>query len=282
LENIKWRRDYKDGQRFAIFLASDLHLEDPDCDLALLKSEFDAAKAEGARILINGDVLSLILPRDGKRYTRGNDPEDVDDKIGRAVERAETILAPWVDSIDMIGCGNHETAVLKYNSVDPTRLLVGFLNRRRDPKLPPIRHGGYSGYIRYIFEGPGRSHVQTYDIFYNHGTGSGGEVTDGEIGLQRRATTVDADLIWEGHVHKRKSKDLPSLIGLDRLGNLRERPRRGVITGTYLRNVVETDAGANGYRLSFREERMRVPQGRGGAMLRLTVRRDGITPKVET
>ena len=42
------------------------------------------------------------------------------------------------------------------------------------------------------------------------------------------------------------------------------------------------DAGANGYRLSFREERMRVPQGRGGAMLRLTVRRDGITPKVET
>lgn len=282
MERHEFRFSYKAGDRFAFFLCSDLHLEDPECDLPFLRAELDAAVGEGARILINGDVMSLILPRDLKRYARGSDPGDADDKVGEAVERAEAVLAPYVDSIDMIGCGNHETAVLKHHLVDATKLLVGFLNRRRAKGLPPIRHGGYTGFVRLVFEQGARSHAQAYDIFYNHGTGSGGEVTDGAIGLQRRSTTIAADMIWEGHVHKAASKHLAPLIGLDQRGKLSERPRRGVITGTYLRNVVETDASRDGYRLSFREERMRVPQGRGGAMLRLTVRRDGISAMVES
>ena len=281
MERHEFRYTYHDGQRFAFFLASDLHADDPECDLDLLRAELEEAKAEGARILLNGDIMSLILPRDLKRYTRGNDPGDVDDKIGRAVERVEGILAPYVDLIDMIGTGNHETAVLKHHSVDATKLLVGFLNRRRAKGLPPIRHGGYTGFIRLVFEEKGRGHVQAYDIFYNHGAGSGGEVTDGAIGLQRRSTTIAADLIWEGHVHKCASKKLAPLQGLDQRGRLYERERRGVITGTYLRNMVETDASRDGYRLSFREERMRVPQGQGGAMLRITARRDGLRAKVE-
>lgn len=281
MERIIFRYKYKPGQRFPFFLASDLHLEDPDCDRALIAAEFDAAAAEGARILINGDVLSLILPGDLKRYTRGRDEGDIDDKIGAAVERAEAFLAPWVDSIDMIGCGNHETAILKHNSVDATKLLIGFLNRRRSPKLPPIRHGGYTGYIRFVFEDAGRGHVQAYDLFYCHGTGRGGEVSDAAIELQRFSTSRVADAIWLGHVHKVDSKQLAPLLGLDQRGNFYERPRRGIVTGTYLKNLAETDASANGYRLSYQEERQRVPQGRGGAMLRITARREGLIAKVE-
>lgn len=280
MECTTWRRPYKAGETFAYWLASDLHLDDPLCDLAMLRADLDRAKAEGARVLLNGDILGLILPGDLKRYARGADPGDVDDKIGKAVERAEEILAPYADIIDLIGTGNHETAVLKHHSVDATKLLIGFLNRRRSPKLPPIKHGGYTGFVRLSFD-DGAKHQHSFDIFYNHGQGSGGEVTDGAIGLARREY-IDADLVWLGHVHRVDSKHMAPRIGLDQYGKITERPRRGVITGTYLRNVVETDAGRDGYRLSYAEERMRRPQGRGGALLRLSVATAGVTARVET
>ena len=285
MERHEFRYTYHDGQRFAFFLASDLHADDPDCDLALLRAELEEAKAEGARILLNGDIMSLILPRDLKRYTRGNDKDRNgaarDDKINEAVETAEGILAPYVDLIDMIGCGNHETAVLKHHSTDATKLLVGFLNRRRAKGIAPIRHGGYTGYIRLVFAERDGGHAQAYDIYYNHGTSGGGEVTDSAIELQRLSTTRAVDLVWLGHSHKKESKELAALQGLDQRGQFYERKRRGVVTGTYLRNMVETDASRDGYRLSFREERMRAPQGQGGAMLRITARRDGLRAKVE-
>jgi len=282
MERIISRIGYKDGERFAYFLASDLHIDEPGFDEALFKKEFDAARAENARIYLNGDILGLILPGDMKRYTPSSDQyHEIDGKINKAIEHAEALLKPYVDLIDMIGCGNHETAVLKHHSVDATKLLIGFLNRSRNPKLSPIRHGGYTGFIRLIFEGVGRGHVQNYDIYYNHGQGTGGDVTDGLIGLKRREY-ISSDLIWMGHVHRKWSGIVGEEQGLDRMGNFYSREQRGVITGTYLRNLQETDASTKGYRLSFAEERMRRPQAQGGAMLRLTARRDGISAKVET
>ncbi len=281
MESHTWRTTYKDGDTFALFLASDLHLDDHLFDETLFREDMARAKAANARIALNGDILGLILPGDIKRYTRGNDPGEVDDKIGAAVERAEKILLPYVDMIDMIGIGNHETAVLKHHSSDTIKLLIGFLNRSRDKKLPPIRHGGYCGFLRYVFAEKDGGHAKAYTIYYNHGQGGAAEITNGIIDLQRRVY-VDADMIWMGHKHKCMSTMLPSSIGLDQAGKIYERSKRGVMTGTYLKNVDETNAGETGYRLSFAEERMRTPQGRGGALVRLTIKRSGIVERVET
>jgi hypothetical protein len=283
MELATYRRTYKDGDRFAYFLASDLHLDDPSFDEALFRSEMAMANKEDARVYLNGDILGLILPGDIKRYARGSDPGNVDDKIGAAVTRAENLLAPYVDIIDMIGTGNHETAVLKHHSVDATKLLIGFLNRRRDPRLPPIKHGGYTGFIRLYFEDENK-HSDSYIIFYNHGQGGSSEVSRGIIDLQRRQY-IRADLIWLGHKHKVVSTELDSEIGLNTKNRIYERKKRGVITGTYLSNFTETDADRDGYLLSYQEERQRTPQGRGGAILRLVIRREdrgGIEARVET
>ena len=272
-----FRHTYREGDVFPIFLASDLHCDDKLFDIDRWRTDAENAKKEGARINLNGDILGLILPGDRKRYTRGNDLGDVDDKIGEAVDIAENALVPYADHIDVIGTGNHETAVLKHHSVDATKLLIGFLNRGRKHT---IKHGGYTGFIRYVFEHEAGGHSLAYDIYYNHGQGAG-EVTDGMIGLKRRQY-IRADLIWLGHVHKNLSGFLAPEIGLSHTGQLYEAEKRGVITGTYLRNYKKTDASENGYILDYAEERMRVPQGRGGAMVRLTLRRDGIKARVET
>lgn len=274
MEVHSYRFNYKNvNTEFPFFFASDIHGDEKGFDRELFTREFEKAKKDKARIFVNGDVFGAILPQDIKRYSRGNDPGDTDSKINHAVEYMEDLFLPYVDNIDMIGLGNHETAVLKYHATDLTRLLIAFLSRRRNPKLPPIRHGGYSGFIRMLFTQGEDSRTKTYDIFYNHGQGSGAEVTDGIIDAKRRLYTR-SDLVWLGHKHRRWAHEIEPEIGIDRLGKLYEKKRHAIMTGSYLRNSGETDATKNGYRINFAEERMRTPQGTGGIRGRIIVDRE--------
>lgn len=279
MESIVFRNRYralKSAQdEFPILLASDLHFDEPGFDRELFTRDFDRAKREESRILINGDVFGCILPGDLKRYTRGNDKGGGDGVINEAVEEAERLFLPYVNQIDMIGLGNHEVSVLKFHHVDITRLLLFALARHRDPALPPIRHGGYTGYIRYQFEGPSRSHSQHFDIFYNHGQGGNAEVTDGIIDIKRRLYT-QSDLIWLGHKHRRFSIDLDPVEGMSDSGHIYTRKRWGVMTGCYSHLENETNATEDGYRISFGEERMRTKQRTGGVHGRILVGRNGI------
>lgn len=276
-----YSREAKENSRHYFLLASDLHTDDAEFDEKKWHSDAENAVNKDARIYLNGDILGLILPGDVKRYTRGRDAGDVDDKIGAAIEKAEKILSPYSDYIDVIGCGNHETAALKHHSVDATKLLVGFLNRSRSKSLYPIRHGGYSGFIRNTISGKSRAGSHSYDIFYNHGQGGSSPVTKGTIDLSRR-TYIRADLIWLGHKHVNISEFMDSELGLSQRGDIYEREKRGVITGTYLRNFTQTNTQKNGYTLSYQEEKCRSPQGRGSALLELTYTRERITALVTT
>jgi len=203
---------------------------------------------------------------------------DTDGKINAAVKTIEDLLAPFADQIDMIGLGNHETAVLKYHNIDLTSLLIAFLSRHRNQKLPPIKHGGYTGFIRYHFTGPHNSHSQKIDIFYNHGQGGSAEVTDGIIDAKRRLYTK-ADIIWLGHKHKRWAHEIDHEQGMDISGRIYDKKRWAIMTGSYLKNAGQTDATKNGYRLSYPEERMRTTQGTGGIRVNIIVSRGEIYPE---
>lgn len=260
---------------FPVFFASDIHFDEPGFDRDLFVRDFDRAKKDGARILINGDVFGCILPSDLKRYTRGNDNSGTDGIINKALKDAEDLLAPYVDNIDVIGLGNHEVSVLKYHHIDLVRLLLAFLNRRRDPALPPIKHGGYTGYIRYLFSGPHSAHIQHFDIFYNHGQGGNAEVTDGIIDAKRRLYTR-ADLIWLGHKHKRWAVEIDPEEGLSLNGHIYTRKRWAIMTGCYSRVSTETNATDDGYCINYGEERMRTKQRTGGVHGTLYVSRAGV------
>lgn len=279
MESHVFRHKYKalasKPDEFCFFLASDIHFDEPGFDRELFARDFDRAKRDGARININGDVFGCILPTDLKRYTRGNDQSNTDGIINKALKDAEDLLAPYVDLIDVLGLGNHEVSVLKYHHIDVTAMLIGFLNRRRDPSLPLIRHGGYTGYIRYLFTGPGSGHTQHFDIFYNHGQGGNAEVTDGIIDAKRRLYTR-ADLIWLGHKHKRWAIEIDPEEGVSDNGRIYTRKRWAVMTGCYSKATGETNATEDGYRINYGEERMRTKQRTGGVHGKLLVGRRGI------
>lgn len=276
-----FRKPYKAAkaaEEFPILFSSDIHFDEPGFDRELFTKDYDRAKRDNARINIHGDVFGCILPSDIKRYTRGNDGGDTDCKINEALKKAEDLFTPYANNIDVMGLGNHETSVLKYHHIDVIGLLIGFLNRKRDSKLPPIRHGGYSGYIRYVFEGPSRSCVQKYDIFYNHGQGGSAEVTDGIIGAKRRLYT-NADLIVLGHNHKRWAIEIDPFEGISDTGRLYTKKRHAIMTGCYSKISGETNATEDGYRLNYGEERMRTKQRTGGIHARLFLTRTEIYPE---
>jgi len=279
MESIIFKHKYKallsKQDEFPIFLASDIHFDEKGFNRELFTKDFDRAKRGGARILINGDVFGCILPGDLKRYTRGNDNGGGDGVINEAIEEAERLFSPYVNQIDMVGLGNHEVSVLKFHHVDIIRLLIFALNRRRDPALPPIRHGGYTGYIRYQFDGPSRSHIKHFDIFYNHGQGGSAEITDGIIDAKRRLYTR-ADIIWLGHKHKRWVIDIDPEEGMADNGRIYTRKRWAVMTGCYSNPTAETDATENGYTINYGEERMRTKQRTGGIHGRMLIGRNGV------
>ena len=281
MDSHTFRHQYKaktaTPDQFRIFLCSDLHADESGFDKELFTRDFETAKKDGARILINGDVFGCILPSDRKRYSRGNDTGDTDGKINEAVEKIGKLLAPYANNIDMIGLGNHEVSVLKYHHIDVTRMLLFYLAQFRDKKLPPIRHGGYTGFIRYAFECNGGNR-KAFDIFYNHGQGGNAEVTDGIIDI-KRYQYVDANIIWLGHKHQRWAHEIDPAIGMLSNGRIYTKQRFGIMTGTYTNVFSETDATENGYRINFGEERMRTKQKQGGVKMTLNLYRDQILPE---
>ena len=122
------RFPYKAGDEFNFGLFSDLHLDSAHHNRKKLLTDLQDCVDHQGRIYINGDIFDFILPGDRKRYTRGSDESDVDDILGKIIRQGVEILAPFVNHIDLIGMGNHETAVLKIHHLDA--VLVEQLHRR--------------------------------------------------------------------------------------------------------------------------------------------------------
>jgi hypothetical protein len=271
----------KDSHSF--FLASDLHIEDVLFDEKQFRHDFNLAREKEARIYINGDVISGIVKTDLKRHAPSGDKHaDRDDAIDRIIDEGYEKLKPYVNNIDLIGCGNHELSLLKYHHTEPTRRMIALLNQSRSKELPAIKHGGYTGFIRIsLLYAKGRSR-QSYDIFYNHGQGGSAPVTKGAIDLNRYQYAV-ADLIWLGHKHQRMLQNLDALYLLNGQSNLIIQNRFGLITGCYLKQAKEYDIESTGFQMDYGEEKMRTPQAVGGAMLTLRMLKapGKIIPKIE-
>jgi len=192
------------GDEIGITLLSDLHVGAANVDYRQILAELESARVRNDRILINGDVIDAILPSDKRRYSvTAIHPRlrDRPDLLDAEIEWAVSLLAPYADRIDMIGSGNHETAVEHHHASDPIRRIVDTLHSVDGCR---VRAGGVTGFVRYRFRGSKRRSYRPLTIFYHHGSGRGST-----LGTTLRALVgkswVDADVIWEGHRHTQLS-----------------------------------------------------------------------------
>lgn len=275
---------YSYNAQLGFWLMSDLHIGAPQVDYARIKKECEDAKANNERILINGDVFDGILKKDQKRYS----PSAVhsrlrhrDDQVGAAIEWAIEILSPYADHIDMIGVGNHETALVKHHDIDPVRLLVYELQKK--VKNHTIHYGGYCGFMDYRFFGITKkgkrkgtgAHSQGKRVvfFYHHGSGGDAPVTRGMIAFARLDWIEGADVIWTGHRHTKWNAEIEK-IRCPAAGDKPIRRRvREIQTGAYFDTYdgqSQEHFRENGRVSNYAADKACKPHGKGGARVVLT------------
>lgn len=276
-------KKYKIGDVFNYFLCSDLHIDSPEHDRKLLVKEFDYAVKKKCDIFIGGDIWDFIVKGDTKRFTSSRVKYPGEDaQLNFAIDEAFNLLRSYAKYIKVALCGNHETAMLKFHSIDPMVLLIDRLNELPDTN---IEYLGYQGYIRLRYLYANGNHSQYFDIKAHHGTGGAAEITKGTITLNRFMNTHIADLYWHGHSHTKVILPDEVCSYLDKNGTIKTKSRKGVITGSYVHPTHHEPTKRNGkakaYHYSYGDS-IRTLQSSGGVIMEheFTSRREPMTVRI--
>lgn len=195
-----------DGKQVKIAMLSDIHWDNPKCDWKLLKRDLDYCKENNIPIMVNGDFFCLMQGRGDRRGNKSDiRPEHNNAKyLDSIVETAVEWWSPYAHLLTVIGYGNHETAIIKYQETDILQRFVDLLNYKNNTQ---VYAGGYGGWIvvRQTFE---TNVSSSFKIKYFHGSGGGGVVTKGALNLTRALEMYeDFDVFTMGHIHENAARN---------------------------------------------------------------------------
>jgi hypothetical protein len=224
-------------QRFLI--SADRHHDNPDCKRGMEKRHLDEAKRIGAGIIDIGDLFCAMQGKADPRADKAHiDPKFCDGNYFDAiVNDAEDFYGEYANNIIQLSPGNHETAVRKHHETDLTKRLVRRLNSKSNHE---IFVGQYTGWIMFRIKHNITAKCSK-SMWYTHGYGGGGPVTEDMIQSNRQQVFIEADIMASGHVHRSWNKDFVK-IGLGHDGI--ERRREGI----YIKVPTYKDSyGKDGY-----------------------------------
>ena len=121
------------------------------------------------------------------------------------VETAVEWFSPYAHLLTVIGYGNHETAIIKFQETDILSRFVKLLNIKNGTN---VQVGGYGGWMVVTQLLRGERNTRTMKIRYFHGSGGGGVVTKGALNLTRALEMYeDFDVFTMGHIHENASRN---------------------------------------------------------------------------
>ena len=218
-----------------IAMLSDLHWDNPHCDREMLKRHLDYCLEEDIPVMINGDMFCLMQGRgDNRRNKSDIRPEHNNAKyLDSIVETAVDWFLPYAHIIKLIGYGNHETAIIKFQETDILQRFVDLLNYKAGSN---IQTGGYGGWL-IVKQNSGWGSKYSSKVKYFHGSGGGGTVTKGSINLTRALETYENfDVFTMGHIHENSCRnDVRDTIEHHSVGGyvLKQKQLHLMLTGTY-------------------------------------------------
>ena len=174
---------FVEGSQVKIAVLSDLHWDNPKCNRELLKEHLDYCLKENIPVIVNGDFFCLMQGKGDKRGNKSDiRPEHNNAKyLDSIVETAVEWFSPYASILTVLGYGNHETAIIKYQETDILQRFVDLLNYKNNSN---VMTGGYGDWIS-IRQGFNKSKAVFYKLKYFHGSGGGGVVTKGALNLTR-------------------------------------------------------------------------------------------------
>lgn len=196
------------GMTVRIAMLSDLHWDNPHCDRDLLKRHLDYCLENEIPVMLNGDTFCLMQGRGDRRGNKSDiRPEHNNARyLDSVIETAVDWFEPYAHIITVIGYGNHETGIIKWQETDVIQRFVDLLNYKAGSN---VQTGGYGGWL-IINQFPGESTTTSLSIKikYYHGSGGGGVVTKGAINMTRALETYeDMDVFSMGHIHENSSRN---------------------------------------------------------------------------
>lgn len=219
-----------------IALLSDVHWDNPKCDRVMLKRHLDYCLENKIPVFINGDLFCLMQGKGDKRGNKSDIlPEHNNAKyLDSIVETAVDWFSPYASILTVIGYGNHETAIIKYQETDILQRFVDLLNYKNKSN---VFTGGYGGWLilKYMVRG---NTLMSKNVKYFHGSGGGGIVTKGAINLTRALESYEnMDVFVMGHIHENASRnDVRDSLHYNqgkRVYELTQRQIHLAITGAY-------------------------------------------------
>jgi hypothetical protein len=252
-----------------VALLSDIHWDNPKCDRVMLKRHLDYCLENKIPVFINGDMYCLMQGRGDRRGNKSDIlPEHNNSKyLDSIVETAVEWWSPYASILTVIGYGNHETAIIKYQETDILQRFVDLMNYKNKSN---IYTGGYGGWIVLKYE-MRTSTTMVKTLKYHHGLGLGGVVTRGAINLTRALEVYEnMDVFVMGHIHENSSRnDVRDTLHYNqgkRSYELQQKQIHLAITGTYKE---EYGDGSHGWHV----ERGAPVKPVGGRILTLNGRR---------
>ena len=224
------------GKQVKIAVLSDLHWDNPKCNRELLKQHLDYCLKENIPVIVNGDFFCLMQGKGDKRGNKSDiRPEHNNAKyLDSIVETAVEWFSPYASILTVLGYGNHETAIIKYQETDILQRFVDLLNYKNNSN---VMTGGYGGWVvvRQSLTKNGRTVF--FKIKYFHGSGGGGVVTKGALNLTRALEMYEGfDIFTMGHIHENSARHdvRDTIFHAPHHGyNLEQKELHLMITGTY-------------------------------------------------
>jgi len=257
-----------DKKNTKLAILSDLHWDNPHCNRELLQAHLDYCLKEDIPVFINGDMFCLMQ---GKGDRRGNKsdvrPEHAfNNYFDSIVRTAVEWFTPYAHIIKLIGYGNHETSIIKYQETDIIARFVDLLNYKCNSN---VQTGGYGGWIWFQYHNSNM--FKSLKLKYYHGSGGGGAVTKGAINLTRALSMYEADIFTMGHIHENAARtDAKEVLYLKKgVCEIRHKYVHNMITGTY------KDEYGTGFG-NFHIEKGRPIKILGGRILTLDFARDRV------
>lgn len=264
-----------EGKQFKYAILSDIHWDNPKCDWRLLKKHLDYLKDQSIPIFINGDFFCCMQGRGDFRKNKSDiRPEHNNARyLDSIVETAVEWWSPYSHLLTVIGYGNHETGIIKWQETDILQRFVDLLNYKNHTQ---VHTGGYGGWIVINQNYNETSKARTL-IKYFHGAGGGGIVTKGSLNLTRALEMYEGqDVMIYGHIHENSCRnDMRDTIQFSTRENKYKHKQKlihSMIAGTYKE---EYELGDKGWHV----ERGAPIKPCGGRMLTITLTKENVEGK---
>jgi hypothetical protein len=253
-----------DGNEAQVAMLSDIHWDNPHCDWDLLSKHLDYCVKHNIPVMVNGDFFCLMQGRgDNRRNKSDIRPEHNNARyLDSIVETAVEWWSPYAHILTVLGYGNHETAIIKFQETDLLQRFVDLLNYKNGSN---VHTGGYGGWF-FIRQNITTTQRKCTKVKYFHGSGGGGVVTKGALNLTRALEMFEGmDVFTMGHIHENAARN-------DVREQVHTHPKSGhsvehkrihlMLTGTYKE---EYQDGFSGWHV----ERGAPPKPLGGRILKI-------------